>query len=120
MSDAYAAIAEGYKKAKSHPWRQHVEEFTLFQLLGEVAGKVVLDLACGEGFYTRRLKHHGAARVVGVDISERMIALGQAEEMRHPLGVEYVHQDVMEWEPAERFDVVVAAYLLNYAQTADE
>jgi ubiquinone/menaquinone biosynthesis C-methylase UbiE len=40
----------------------------------------VLDLACGEGFYTRRIKQRDAARVVGVDVSQPMIELARAEE----------------------------------------
>lgn len=120
MSDAYAPIAEGYRKSKLQPWRKHIEEFTLFELLGDVTGKSVLDLACGEGFYTRRLRRRGAARVVGLDVSERMIALARAEEGRQRLDIRYVRQDVMTWEASEHFDVVVAAYLLNYARTPEE
>src|SRR5262245_54407209 len=120
MPDAYADIAEQYKKSKFQPWRLHIEEYTLFQLLGDVSGKAVLDLACGEGFYTRRLKRHGAVRVVGVDLSPPMIALARAEEERQSLGIAYVNQDATTFEPAEPFDLVVAAYLLNYARTPEQ
>jgi toxoflavin synthase len=120
VADAYAPIAEKYRESKLHPWRQHVEEFTLHRLVGDVAGKAVLDLACGEGFHTRRLKQRGAARVVGVDLSPQMVALARAEEQRHPLGIEYVAGDAATFHPEEPFDVVVAAYLLNYARTAEE
>jgi ubiquinone/menaquinone biosynthesis C-methylase UbiE len=120
MTTNYDTIAEEYKRAKQQPWRQHVEAFTLFELIGDLSGKAVLDLACGEGFYTRLLKRHGAASVVGVDISQGMIDLARDEEARRPLGVEYVIQDVRALDLPDRFDLVVAAYLLNYAQTADE
>ena len=39
--------------------------------------------ACGEGFYTRRIKQAGAAEVTGVDISAAMIQLTEEEEQRH-------------------------------------
>jgi predicted RNA methylase len=39
-------------------------------LLGDLRGKNVIDLACGEGFFTRSITWAGAARVVGVDISK--------------------------------------------------
>src|SRR4051794_5212534 len=93
MTDLYADIAEDYKKSKLRPWRQHIEGYTLFSLIGDLRGKSVLDLACGEGFYTRQLKQRGAARVAGVDISEQMIALARAEEARKPLGIDYYVQD---------------------------
>jgi toxoflavin synthase len=120
MSDAYAQIAEGYKKAKLQPWRHFIEEFTLFQLLGGVANRSALDLACGDGFYTRRLRQRGASRVVGVDISARMIDLARAKEQLHPLGITYEQQDAADLSPAEPFDLVVAAYLFNYARTPEQ
>ena len=45
------------------------------ELAGDVRDQRILDLACGEGFYTRRLKAAGAARVLGIDVSAEMIAL---------------------------------------------
>lgn len=120
MTDQYAEIAQQYKKSKHQPWRLFIEDFTLFQLIGEISGKSILDLACGEGWYTRRLKKHGAGRVVGVDLSAPMIALAQAEESREPLGIEYVHEDAARFVSAEPFDLVVAVYLLNYARTAEQ
>jgi len=89
-------------------------------LLGDLRGKTVLDLACGEGFYTRFIKQRGAARVVGVDLSAGMIALARWEEECYRLGIDYLVHDVKDLALDETFDVVVAAYLLNYAQTADE
>jgi len=48
----------------------------------------VLDAGCGEGYNTRILARRGA-RMTGVDLSERMIALARDEERREPLGIEY-------------------------------
>ncbi|KAL9614981.1 MAG: hypothetical protein Q9167_000512, partial [Letrouitia subvulpina] len=39
-----------------------------------IHGARVLELACGSGFYTREFLPWGARAVVGVDISERMLA----------------------------------------------
>lgn len=116
MTTDYNLIAAEYKRAKQQPWRMHVEYHTLFRLLGDLAGKSVLDLACGEGFYTRFLKRNGAARAVGVDLSRAMIDLALEEERRQPLGIEYLQQDAASLDLGADFDLVVAAYLLNYAR----
>jgi SAM-dependent methyltransferase len=116
----YDAIAAEYKQAKQQPWRFYVERYTLLRLIGDLSGLAVLDLACGEGYYTRELRHRGAARVVGVDASEGMIRLAREEEARKPLGIEYRVQDARSLDGAEPFDLVVAAYLLNYASTGEE
>ena len=49
-----------------------------------------------------------------------MIGLAEAEEAREPLGVEYRVGDARALEVAGPFDLAFAAYLLNYARTADE
>jgi ubiquinone/menaquinone biosynthesis C-methylase UbiE len=119
MTTNYDAIAEEYKKAKLQPWRLHIETFMLSDLVGDVTGKSVLDLACGEGFHTRLLRQKGAGRVVGVDLFAGMIDLARQEEARRPLGIEYVQQDAKELNLKEAFDLVFAAYLLNYAETKE-
>ena len=77
-----------------------------------------LDLACGEGFYTRVIRHCGAARVRGLDLPEAIIALAEAQEARQPLGVTYAVADAREL--SDEVDLTVAAYLLNYARTREE
>lgn len=119
MTTDYDPIAEQYKRSKLTPWRTHIESFTFLELVGSVAGKNVLDVACGEGFYTRVLHHSGAERIVGVDLSEGMIALARKQETGGA-GIEYLVGDGRDLPFREEFDLVVAAYLLNYASTRDE
>ena len=75
MTTDYNPIAEQYAKSKYQPWRTYVETFTLMNLIKDPTGQTVVDLACGEGFYTRMIKKRGAACVLGVDLSEGMIQL---------------------------------------------
>lgn len=120
MVTDYNRISQEYKQAKLAPWRIHVEQFTLFELIGDVRGKSVLDLACGEGFLSRELKSRDARRVVGVDISQAMIDLARSQEQSADHGIEYRVSDVKELVLDEQFDLVVAGWLLNYARTPDE
>ena len=113
----YDTIAREYGASKRLAFREHVERHTLFELLGDVEGKTVLDLACGEGFYTRLLRRAGTRQVTGVDVSAAMIELAEAEERRNPLGCLYVRADAAAFRPDGSVDLVVAAYLLNYART---
>jgi toxoflavin synthase len=80
----------------------------------------VLDVACGEGHFTRMLRNAGAAEVVGVDISERMIDLAREQEARQPLGIEYRVEDAKAVAGQADFDLVVGVWLLVYAQTRAE
>ena len=89
MSTDYNLIAEQYKQCKEHPWRSRIETYSIMKHLGNLEGKKVLDVACGEGFYARKLRHWGAGEVVGIDLSEAMIRLALDQEERHPLGITY-------------------------------
>jgi SAM-dependent methyltransferase len=119
-STDYDAISRQYQDSKLLPFRQHIEEYTLFDLLGDLRRKSVLDLACGEGIYSRRLALRGAQRVVGVDLSARMIELAQEKEREMPLHIEYRVGDAMHLGGIGAFDVVLGSYLLNYARSKDE
>ena len=120
MAVHYDSIAEQFKNSRGLLFCQHSETHTYFNLMGDLIGKSILDLGCGEGFYTRKIKQRGAARVVGVDISEKMIELGGQEEAREPLGIEYIVNDVQELGEIGSFDMVVASYLLNHAKTKEQ
>ena len=116
----YDGIAQAYRDSKQLSFRKYLEEYSLFEMLGEIQGKRGLDLACGEGFYTRKIKQAGAAEVTGVDISAEMIRLAEEEEKNYSLGCKYVNRDVAELELAAPVDFIVAMYLLNYAKTKEE
>ncbi|HZR83052.1 MAG TPA: methyltransferase domain-containing protein [Candidatus Binatia bacterium] len=117
---AYDRIGDRYSEAKTAPWRLHLEANTLERLAGDVRGARVLDAACGDGFYSRRLARRGAALTVGVDASAEMVGLGDLAERREPLGCRYLQADVADMGVIGSFDLVVAAFLLNYARTRDE
>lgn len=115
----YDEIAQQWAGAKSIPYIEHILTHSLFKLVGDVEGKTVLDLACGEGADSRRLKRRGAADVVGVDISHEMIRLAEQAEKRQPLGCRYLVANVAELNLDETFDLVVGAFLLNHASSKD-
>lgn len=120
MTTDYNSISRQYKKAKQQPWRWAVETYSLMKLIGDLRGKKVVDVACGEGYFTRKLRQAGAASVLGTDISDRMIDLARAEEARNPLGIEYLVEDARAEEPQRDLDLAVAAWLLVYAHDRNE
>ncbi len=95
----------GWTKAFEHP--------AFMALLPDVAGRRVLDLGCGAGQLAHHLATRGAAEVIGVDLSERMLGLARAERS-HPR-LTYVRTAIEQaaFAPA-RFDLVVSSMALHY------
>jgi len=112
----YDDIAEQYQRSKHVSWRYYIEQYSFINIIGDIDGLSVVDLACGEGHYTRLLTALGAVSVVGVDISQRMIDLAMAAESAKPMGIDYRVGDACSLDLDSKFDLVTAAYLLNYAR----
>jgi 2-polyprenyl-3-methyl-5-hydroxy-6-metoxy-1,4-benzoquinol methylase len=70
LADAYAA------RAPTKPHNAFYERPATLSLLGDVAGKRVLDAGCGPGIYAEELVARGA-EVVGFDASGRMVELAR-------------------------------------------
>nr|VFK68367.1 MAG: Ubiquinone/menaquinone biosynthesis C-methylase UbiE [Candidatus Kentron sp. UNK]VFK73611.1 MAG: Ubiquinone/menaquinone biosynthesis C-methylase UbiE [Candidatus Kentron sp. UNK] len=117
---AYDKVANEFIKSKALPISIYLDAYTLFQRIGDLSGKSVLDLACGEGVHTRTSRSKEAIRVIGVDISEKMIDLARQKEAKEPLGIEYLVQDVLTLGKVGEFDLITAAYLLHYSKTREE
>jgi SAM-dependent methyltransferase len=94
-------------------WTQAAEHAHFMRLLPALEGKRVLDLGCGMGQLAIHLAEAGAAEVIGVDISERMLALA-ATTHAHPR-VTYL-RDAIERVTftADRFDLVVSSLAFHY------
>jgi SAM-dependent methyltransferase len=115
----YDEVAATYGEAEPQVFRVAVEAHSFFSVLGSVKGTQVLDVACGEGFYSRQFADKGAARVVGVDSSAEMIRYGQESEDAEPRGIRYHVYDAAQMPILGEFDLVAATYLLHYALDVD-
>ena len=68
---------------------------TVLELAGDLAGRRVCDLGCGQGQLARQMAQLGAA-VVGVDISQQLLQIAERDEHAEPLGIEYINDDASE------------------------
>lgn len=81
-----------------------------------VLEKKVLDLGCGEGYFTRQLARNHAKEVHGIDISPRMIELACKKEKQEALGIQYFVGCASDFEvgPDSSYDLVTAVFVYNY------
>jgi SAM-dependent methyltransferase len=113
--EQYDALGQTYERAKHIPTGR-AEQATLLNALPPLAGRSVLDVACGTGFYPRRFVDLDASKVVGVDSSAEMIAYAEYVEGKEPRGITYRQLDAGDLPVLGRFDVVTAVWLLGYAE----
>lgn len=91
---------------------------TLERMLPDFQGKRVLDLGCGYGWHCIYAAEHGAAQVVGIDISERMLEV--AEEKSAGLPVTYICSAIEDMEFLEEsFDIVLSSLAFHYLPDFD-
>ncbi|SFN75622.1 class I SAM-dependent DNA methyltransferase [Xenorhabdus japonica] len=110
----YNFIADRYEHFMKAAAHIKVEVRTI---LDNVHGKSVLDIACGNGYFGRKLRNCGAAKVVGIDISEKMIEFARAKSKQSGNDLEFHIRNVCDMESFDKFYLVVAAWLFNYAES---
>lgn len=98
--------------ARDNLYNAHYDRPACLDLLGDVAGRTVLDAACGPGLYAEELAARDAD-VIGFDQSLRMAELSRE---RVPSGRFRVHDlaDPLDWLHDESVDLVLFALALEY------
>lgn len=106
--DAYAQMARSKDGLSSAgEWHQ------LQPLFPPLRGKTVLDLGCGYGWHSKYAIEQGAASVLGLDLSERMIA--EAQRRNSAANIVYRVCGVEEYEyPESTYDLVVSNLVFHY------
>ncbi|KAJ7254510.1 S-adenosyl-L-methionine-dependent methyltransferase [Mycena rebaudengoi] len=128
MSLQYDSIGKNYNALKDLPL-EALDKRACHRALGDLKNLKVLSLACGTGNDTKQLIASGAVHVTGVDISPAMINVAQdalptdvQDMVRYHVGdcaAPNMFRAASELA-AHRgtYDVVFAAWLLNYAPSA--
>lgn len=94
-------------------WRQ------LKLLFPQLEGKHVLDLGCGYGWHCKFAAEQGAAQILGLDLSQKMIE--EAKKRNAKSQIEYRICGIEEYEyPENTWDCVVSNLALHYIENIDE
>lgn len=88
--------------------RQFILNPTIFDLLGDVAGKKILDAGSGTGYLARKLAKKGA-KVTAVEPASQMFDYCTKRENTEKLGINFVQADLSSLEDVGNdFDYVVS------------
>ncbi|HEY2710481.1 MAG TPA: class I SAM-dependent methyltransferase [Caulobacteraceae bacterium] len=84
-------------------------------LLPPMSGQRIVDLGCGFGWFCRWAREAGAASVLGIDVSENMLARARAETADP--AVHYARADLETLElPRGGFDLAYSSLALHYVE----
>jgi len=91
----------------------------IYKVVGDVKGKTVYDLGCGNGYISRKFAKEGA-RVFASDISSELIKI--AQEKSEKLDIHYSVRDGNDFSGFEdnQFDVVVMNMVIHYIEDLDK
>ncbi len=83
------------------------------RLLPDLHGLRVVDLGCGYGWFCRWARENGAAELLGIDVSERMLT--RARSMTSDSAVTYLRADLEELDlPEASFDLAYSSLAFHY------
>src|SRR5690348_15992116 len=85
----------------------------ILALLPDLAGRRVVDLGCGFGWFARFARQHGAAHVLGLDLSENMIARARRDTDDPQIAYRIADLDELAL-PQAAFDFAYSALALHY------
>jgi 2-polyprenyl-3-methyl-5-hydroxy-6-metoxy-1,4-benzoquinol methylase len=109
-------FARYWKMKISKPGQSGVPDLdTLDDLLPSVDGKTVLDIGCGDGWFCRWARLHGAKSTHGIDVSRAMLA--KAEESSFDENMKFSISDLNDPDatlPGQHYDFVFSALTLHY------
>jgi len=109
----YEVFADEFRAhAEDGFYNAYYDRPACLDLLGDVAGRRVLDAACGPGLYAKELTARGAG-LVGFDQSPRMVALAQQNVPNAQFRVHDLSEPVA-WLTDPSIDLVLVALAIEY------
>ena len=113
-------LFKGYSQLRRHGagLNAALEWPALYSMLPPLSGLRVLDLGCGFGKWSRLMREQGAASVIGIDISTRMLERARAENAID--GITYLNCAIEDaaFDPAS-FDLVTSSLAFHYVERFD-
>lgn len=108
---------DGYKKLRERAVNANnlFEIPALFSMMPDLNGKRVLDLGCGFGEHCKMFVERGAEKVVGIDISNKMLEVAKSENIDPK--IVYINMPMEDISRLnESFDVVVSSLAFHYVE----
>lgn len=115
IKNNYNELAEVYNKSDLKPDKAYSILPTVLTLVGDLQEKTVLDLGCGDGFFTKAFAEKNALKVAGIDNSKKQIKLAKMIKSEK---IEYQLKDIFN-DKLPRADIINSPFVINYVETTE-
>ena len=102
------------RRGKKDAPNEAIEQPVFDELLGDISGKTILDLGCGDGAYGVELPERGASFYYGVEGSQNMAGLAEKNLTRHNAEIKIA--DIENIGIHKRYDIVISRLVLHYLE----
>lgn len=111
------AFFENFQKIRESKinFNDCIETPILLSMLPDLRGKEILDIGCGMGQHAKQYSDMGAAAVLGVDISEKMLEYAKAHNKAHNITYQQMAMEDI-YLIDRRFDLVTSSLVFDYAE----
>ena len=119
MGSQYTSLARFYEKILFDKNYDSWTDYVVSLLKSQTTSKNGLDVACGSGILTRKLKKQGFS-VVGIDVSEDMLFEAQRIANEENLSIKFLKQDMRNLKSFEKVGfITVINDGINYVSQSD-
>jgi len=104
------------KNSVSFPWSiiRNNESKVVLNFIGDVKNKIILDVGCGTGYYSRLLVSKKAKKVYAVDNSIKMLKNIKTKNIIR------INQDAENFKVKNKFEKIVCAGLLEFVESSEK
>ena len=112
----YDKISDVYFKRRhdvDFNYNRDIEVPAMIKAIGNVKNKIILDLGCGFGDHAEKLSKKGTKKIIGIDISKKLIKLAKEKKLKN---CEFFVADMSKKLKFKNnfFDVVFSSLAIHY------
>lgn len=114
----YNKNAEKWERNEPVSLSDYTGRMPVLDLCGNIKGKDVLDLGCGEGYMARQLIDGEPTSIKGVDLSPEMISRAKVQNIHSNVSFQTGNVTSIPFED-NSFDLVICVFVYNYVTTKE-
>jgi len=112
LFDSCAFCYDDYMRSKGLYQTEKKILKKLFHLLND---KTILDLGCGTGELSCYISGHTTAKIIGMDISPKMIEIANKKKKKYNLNnISFYNLDIYSIPQSWNFDFIICSFILGY------